>query len=244
MSEAQAALPSSPEGASAPARLFGVLFTPRKTYADIAAHPRWLGAFIVIVLLSSAVAAGFLATDVGRNALIDQQIAQAEAYGRPLNQAQIDRIEQMSPYFKYLTPFLQLVGLALGALVVAGISFAVFNAGLGSDQTFKQTFAVVVYSGVIFVVRALFSTPLAYARETLSSGTSLAVFAPFLDESSFATRALGSIDLFVLWWIVSLAIGLGVLHHRRTGSIATTLIAVYLAIGVVVAAVKTAVSGA
>jgi hypothetical protein len=96
----------------------------------------------------------------------------------------------------------------------------------------------------VFIVRALFSTPLAYARETLSSATSLAVFAPFLDDSSFAARALGSVDLFVLWWIVSLAIGLGVLHHRRTGPIATTLIAVYVAIGVVVAAVKTAVAGA
>jgi hypothetical protein len=46
-----------------------------------------------------------------------------------------------------------------------------------------------------------------------------------------ASRFLGAIDLFVIWWIVSLAIGLGVLDRRRTSPIATTLIVIYVAIG-------------
>jgi hypothetical protein len=39
--------------------------------------------------------------------------------------------------------------------------------------------------------------------------TNLAVFFPFLDENSFPARLLGSIDLSLIWWIVSLPIGLG-----------------------------------
>ena len=74
--------------------------------------------------------------------------------------------------------------------------------------------------------------------------THLGVFLPFLDEASFAARLLGSIDLFVIWWLISLAIGVGVLYRRRTGPIATSLIGVYITIGIVVAAVKTALSGA
>jgi hypothetical protein len=74
--------------------------------------------------------------------------------------------------------------------------------------------------------------------------TNLAVFAPFLDEQSFAARALGSVDLFILWWTVSLAIGLGVLYKKRTAPIATTLIVIYVVIGVTIAAIKTAVAGA
>jgi hypothetical protein len=229
---------------SLPARVLGVLFAPRRTYADVVAFPRWFGVFIVIVALTSAVGTAFLSTEVGRNAVIDQQIGQYEAYGRQLNQTQIDRIEQMSTYYKYFVPVFQLLGLIFAALLVAGLSFAVFSAALGSDASFRQTFAVVVHSGVVLVVQSLFSTPLAYARGTLSSVTSLAVFAPFLEDRSFAARLLGSVDLFQIWWIVSLAIGLGVLSRKRTAPIATSLVVIYLAIGVVIAAIKTAVSGA
>ena len=102
---------------------------------------------------------------------------------------------------------------------------------------------MVAHSGVVLAVLALFTTPLAYARESLSGATNLAVFAPFLDESSFAARLLGSIDLFVIWWIVSLAIGFGVLYRKRTGPIATTMFAVYAAIAVIIAAIKTASTG-
>ena len=101
-SEALMAIPTSHTAASAaapgatpataplslPARVLGVLFSPRRTYADVAAHPRWLGVFIVIVALTSAVGTAFLSTEVGRNAVIDQQITQSEAYGRQLNQTQ------------------------------------------------------------------------------------------------------------------------------------------------------------
>ena len=90
----------------------------------------------------------------------------------------------------------------------------------------------------------LFGLPLAYARQTMSSATNLGVFAPFLDESSFAARLLSAIDLFIVWWIISLAIGLGVLYRKRTGPVAATLLVIYVAIGIVIAAVKTAMSGA
>jgi hypothetical protein len=49
--------------------------------------------------------------------------------------------------------------------------------------------------------------------------------------------------LYLIWWLVSLAIGLGVLYRRRTGPIATTLLVIYATIGLIIAAIKTASSG-
>jgi len=49
--------------------------------------------------------------------------------------------------------------------------------------------------------------------------------------------------LFLIWWMVSLAIGLGVLYRRRTGPIATTLLGIYAAIGVLIAVIKAVSSG-
>ena len=71
-------------------------------------------------------------------------------------------------------PVFQLVLTPILALIVAGLAFAVFNAALGGDATFKQVYAIVVHSGAILIVQALFSLPLAYARESLAGATNLA----------------------------------------------------------------------
>src|SRR6185295_10861548 len=168
--------------------------------------------------------------DVGRNAVLDQQISSSESWtGRPMNQQQLDRLEAMSKYFVYTTPIFQLIFFIVAGLLVAGLALGVFNALLGGDASFKQVYAVVVHSGIILAALALFATPLAYARQSLSSATNLAVFFPFLDDNSFVARLLGAIDLVYVWWIVSLSIGLGVLYRKRTGSIATTILIVYAA---------------
>jgi hypothetical protein len=234
----------APGGKSLPARLFGVLVSPRAAYADVVARPRWLGALAVVVLISAAAVYTFMSTEVGQQAALDMQMRQMESFGRTMTDAQYARMEQMACYSKYFGAAGQLVSLPLMALVIAGIAFAVFNAALGGDATFKQAYAVVAHSGIIVAVQQLFVLPLDYARETLSSPTNLAVFLPFLDESSFLARMLGSIDLFVIWWAVNVSIGFAVLYRKRTGPIATTLLVIYVTIGLVIAAVKTALAGA
>lgn len=228
---------------SLPARFAGILFAPRATYADVAAHPRWLGIFLTVFLIMGSATVALLSTEVGRNAVVEQQISQAEAYGRHLTQVQIDQIEKFAPYSVYVAPVFQLLFLGAGGLLIGGLAFAVFNAMLGGDATFKQVFAVVCHSAVVLAALSLFTTPLSYARETLSSATNLGIFLPFLDESSFLARLLGAIDLIFIWWILSLAIGLGVLYRKRTGPIAITMFAVYVVIGMIIAAIKTASTG-
>ena len=243
MTETKTVSPAAP-AKSLPARFVGVLFAPRATYAAVAAQPRWLGMFLTVFLVSASAATALMSTEVGRNALLDQQIASTESFsGRPMTQAQIDRMEQFSKYAVYTTPVFQFVFLVLGGLLISGIAFAVFNAMLGGDASFKQVFAIVAHSGVVLAVLSLFTTPLAYARESMSSATNLGVFLPFLDDSSFVARLLGSIDLVFIWWIFSLAIGLGVLYRKRTAPIVTSLLALYVAIGAIIAAIKTASTG-
>jgi hypothetical protein len=237
-------LDAPPAGKSLPARLIGVLFSPRATYAAIAAKPRVFGALAVVVILSAAAVFTFLSTEVGQRAALDMQMQQAESFGRTITDAQYERIEKMAGYSKYFGAVSQAIALPLMALVISGIAFAVFNAALGGDATFKQVYAVVAHSGILIAVQQLFTLPLDYARETMSSPTNLAVFTPFLDDTSFLARMLGSIDLFVIWWAINVSIGLAVLYRRRTGPIATTVLIIYVVIGLIIAAVKTAIAGA
>jgi hypothetical protein len=245
---APASTPTAPAvstgGLSLPARIIGVLASPRATYADVAARPRWLGVLAFIVLLGGAATFAFLSTEVGKQAVFDQQIRFMEGFGVKLNDQALQRMEEGIERARWTGALAQAITLPLMALIIAGVALGVFNALLGGDAKFKQVFAIVTHSGVVISLAGLFGLPLAYARETMSSTTNLMVFLPFLDENSFAARFLGSIDLFQVWWIVSLAIGLGVLYRKRTGPVATTMLIVYAAIGLVIAAIKTALSGA
>jgi hypothetical protein len=229
---------------SLPARIVGVLTSPRTTYADIAARPRWFGVLAVVILLGSLAASTFMSTEVGQRAIIDAQLTSMENMGRHPSQAQLDGIERMAPYYAYFAPIIQTVTLTLMTLIISGVAFAIFNAVLGGNAAFKQLFAVVAHSSTVLLVQGLFTLPLDYLRQTMTSPTNLAVFLPFLDENTFPERMLGGLDLFYIWWCINLAIGLGVLYKRRTGPIATSMLAVYFVIALVVAAVKTALSGA
>jgi len=226
------------------ARLFGVLFTPRSTYADIAAHPRWLAAMLIIVVVIAGSTFAFLSTEVGTNAMLDQNVRMMESFGVKMSDQAVERMEAGAVRAPYFAAISQTILLPVAAAMIAGIALAVFNAMLGGDARFKQVFAVVVFSGAIRAFGALFVLPLDYARESLSSPATLAVFLPFLDEGSFVARFLGSIDLIWIWWFVSLAIGLGVLFRKRTGPIAITMLGLYAAIALVIAAVQSALSGA
>ena len=237
-----AAPPRHPK--SLAARVVGVLLSPRSTYADVANHPRWLGALLVVLVVAGGCVSAFMSTETGKQAALEQQVKTLESFGMKLNDAAYQRMEKGMDRAWITAPLGQIVVFPIVALIVGGIVFAIFNAVLGGDAAFKQVYAIVVHSAIVVALQQLFVMPLNYARQTMSSPTNLAVFLPFLDENSFAARMLGAIDLFIVWWAISLSIGLGVLYHRRTAPIATTLLIVYVAIGVIIAAIKTAVAGA
>lgn len=237
MTDVPAASPTPAQGLSLWARIWGILTSPKETYADIVARPRPLGMLVVAILITAICTGGFLMTKVGQQAYLDNQVRQTEKWtGNAVSEAQYAQMEKMAKYAAPITMVSVVVMTPLMWAIFAGILFAVFSAAMGGEGTFKQVFAVMAYSSSITVVQQLFVTPLNYVRETMSSATNLAVFLPMLDEGSFLARLLGMVDLFLVWWVFLLAVGLGVLYRRKTGPIAIGLFAVYGVIAVAFAA--------
>ncbi len=129
-------------------------------------------------------------------------------------------------------------------MIFAGILFAIFNAAMGGEASFKQVFAVYVHAGVISALSAMFSGIVNYFRGGMTSVANLGAALPMLPENSFAGRLLGMVDIFLIWYIIVLAIGLAVLYRRRTQPIAISLLSVYAVIAIVVALIKSRVGGA
>jgi hypothetical protein len=81
---------------------------------------------------------------------------------------------------------------------------------------------------VISAVGTLFAAPIMYARGVMTTGVAnLGALLPMLDETSYLAKVLGMVDLFVIWWVVVLSIGLAALYKKQTRSIATGLFVFY-----------------
>lgn len=238
------AAPIAPASRGLIARVAGVLTSPRATYADIAARPASVGVLLVVLVTTVAPVMWILSTEVGQRAVLDQQLQVMEAFGRTVSDQQYERMAQMAPYARYFAATGHVVGLPVVVAGVSAVAFAIFGGLLGGNASFRQVFAIVSFSSVVTALRTLFSTPLNYARESLSSPTTLSALAPFFEDDTFGGRLLGSIDLFVIWWTVSLAIGLAVLYQRRTAPIATSLLMVYGVIALAIAVARSVLAGA
>jgi hypothetical protein len=167
------AVQSAPKTRSLPARIVGIVTSPRATYAEVVAQPRWFGVLFVVVLITAAGLFVFLSSEVGQRAALEQQVRTMESFGLTISDAQYARLERQAGFARFTGPIGQVIVLPILALLVSGLSIGVLNA-LGGDAGFKQVFAVVAHSGVIVALAQLFGLPLAYSRETLSSPVSSA----------------------------------------------------------------------
>ena len=224
---------AAPASSNVFARLAGVIFSPRETFAAIVAQPKWFGAMAVVTLTIAIAQYAFLSTQVGQDAMVDQQIRQTERWTGSVTQAQIDGIEQRAPIGKYFALGATLIFVPVVSFVVSGILFGVFNAMLGGDATYKQVLAINSHAGAVSIVSTLFVVPLNYFRESMTSATNLGVFVQFLDDTNFIARLLGWFDLFIMWSLLVTAIGLAVLYRRKTAPIFWTFMGIYVVIALI-----------
>jgi hypothetical protein len=224
-------------------RLVGVITSPADTFRSVVAHPRPLGMLALVTVLSAGFAALPMTSEAGREAALAAQVEGMESFGLTVSDAQFERMRQGMAVAPYTTFASILVISPIVTLVFAGILYVVFSAIMGGEASFRQLFAVTAHASVITALQQAFTGPLNYARGEVSSATNLAVLLPMIDERSFPGRVLAMTDVFLIWYVLVLAIGLGVLYRRRTQPIALGLYGVYAVIVLAVAAVMSRLGG-
>jgi hypothetical protein len=233
----------APRALSLPERLIGAVFSPKQTFESVVAHPTWVPMMALTTLLTALAWFVFLSTEVGQQASIDQQFQQREAFGQPITPEVEAQINGSGPFLRWFTAVMLLVMGPIIGFAIAGMLFVVFNAVLGGAATYKQNLAVVAHAGAVPTLLGLASLPLNYARGSMSSATNLGVFVQMLPEDSFLVRFLGMIDLMWVWYLIVLAIGLGVLYRRKTSTIAIGFFAVYFVVALGIAGARSALGG-
>jgi hypothetical protein len=223
-------------GTSLVARFFGILFSPRETYADVVARPRVVGMMILVLLISSAAQFWFYSTEVGQQAVRTQ--FEESIRGQDVPPESLQAMRTFQSVISYVSAVAQLVFgplvIALFALIIRGVG----NAFLGVEATFTQAYAVMTHSGAVTAVGSIFIFALMYMRGDMTSPTNLGVFFPMLDQTGFLSYLIRTVDLLYVWSFFNLAIGVAVMYRCRTGPVATTLLGIYAVVSLIIATVR------
>lgn len=223
--------------------MLGVIRSPRATFQALAGAPRWAGVLLATFLVACACSAVLLETEVGQLALLDQWERTAAAFGQTVDDRDYATLEAASNNGTPYAVVSSFVGGPLLTMAVAAILAGAFRLAGCVGVTYRHVLAIVAHAGVILMLRQVVATPVVYARETLASPATLGLFFTVLDETSPLTRFLGIVDLFVVWWIVVLAIGMSVLYRRPARRLALVFTATYVALAAVLALVMTLTGG-
>jgi hypothetical protein len=216
-------------------RVTGVLTHPRATMAEVVRHPAFISTWVV-VLLAVAVCGGLLlSTPVGRQALIDERVRVTEALGRRVDDAEYARLQVNPPFPVYLTsggrllvtpPITLLV--AAGLLILARID--------GASLSYVTALAIAVHATVVLAVQQIIATPVHYLYESLTSPFNVAGILRVFDEGTWPARLFGTIDVFGLWWMWLLSLGLAAATARPARRYFGRLMVVYVGVAAIVAA--------
>ena len=225
--------------ASLMTRFVGMIFSPRATLERVAKAPRALGMLGLAIGVSALLNYGFLSTGVGQTALLQQQVRAIEDFGVVVSDTQYEQMEQSSRTFAApMTAASMVVMIPLMTTVIAGVLYVIALVFLGATATFRQVFAVVAHGSAIVVLQQMFVVPLNYVRESMASPTTLASFAPMLEAGTFPMLFLSAVDVFLVWQVMVLSMGLAVVTQRRTMPIAIGLYFIYGVIAVGIAIVR------
>lgn len=210
MSEVPGYAPAAPaapaEPGSLPRRIVDVLFSPGALFERFRGRAPWIDVLVLTTVVTVAVFV-FLPESLYR-ATAEAQIAMKPEL------AGTATVEQMARYARWGGALsVPVLGVVVSVLY-AGFMTAVFRFLHGGDAGFRQYLAIVAHSGVIGMLGMLVTVPLWLMRGDMTVRLSLALLAPFLDPGTYAYRLLNGLDVFVLWSLAVMAVGVQAVNRK------------------------------
>jgi hypothetical protein len=219
-----------PKGMGEASRLTGVFFEPTKTFEDIAARPSFVVPLILIMLFSIA-----YVTLVGQHIGWERTIRHQFEISPRAQQMPPEQREQaiaMQVKFASVGAYVFIVvGLPIAYAIWSGVLLGIVKGIMSAPVKFKQVFAAVVYGSLPSVLFTILAIAVMFMKnpDDFNMQNPL-VFNPgaFLDPangSKFVYSLASSLDLFMIWTLFLVGIGLKAAGGKRfsTGSAMTAV---------------------
>lgn len=217
MTGAQASIPSLP------VRIVQVFTSPGRLFDSLKERPVWLGVLLFLVVVGAV--ANLLLPDEALRTIIEQNLP---AGSDP------SQVDDMVGFSRTWGVVFAIVGTPLSVAFVAGVLILAYNVVLGGEASYRQLFSAAAHSYVILTAGGLITLGL------LVAGGSQVVMSPALLlpdlGDGYAARFLGRINIFALWTIAVLGLGVSRIYPKRSaGGAIAYLLVLYLILVALVA---------
>ena len=229
---------------SEPQRVIDTFIAPSKTFADIRRNASWWVPFLIISFFSY-ILVFTVDKKVGFEQVTENQIK--------MNPKAVERMDQLPPdqrarqmdlsvkitrWISYCIPVLVLII----DVIIAAVLMATFNFGLGTEVTFGQSLAIVLYSGLVRLLTTVLATISLLAGSNLEGfnfsnpvGTNPAFYMSFADTPRWLYSLLSWFDVSTLWMFIVMGIGFATVGRKKP----STGVAVMIGWFVVLVAIST-----
>lgn len=201
---------SAVEPAPGPVQRIGmVFFSPGKLGEHLRHASPWFWTLAIVAIVST-IAFALIPTDIMR------QMIEARAAARPQAQGGPD-LDTMVKFGRIFGAAWVLVGTFIGAAIIAGLLYLVFNLILGQEHSYRQHMSAAAHIYWITLLGFLLTIPIWLAKEDIEIKLGLGLMLP--DEpSSFVEHLVNSVGIFGLWGSVALgAVESGLSAGRISG---------------------------
>ncbi|MDH4156366.1 MAG: YIP1 family protein [candidate division Zixibacteria bacterium] len=210
--------PHNPGPRSSAGTIVRVFYRPAALFEEFRQNPRILVPYVIYAAL---IFLGiWLVKDVMMDDVLSDPAAKAriEATGQPVTA----EIRRMMGIVQSLQVF---AGYLVMPLVAAVLAMFWGNVVMAGRAGFRQVLSVMLCGGLIYGLGKLLIAPLILARQSAYVSLSLGVLAPQKAMSDVLYVALSRIDLFIIWEIIVIGIGLSILHgfSRNKGYVLSVL---------------------
>jgi len=218
-------------------RVVNIFIAPGKVFEFLMQKPIWIVPLSVVTLAVTLQQGIIMSSQTGKEGM--RQEIQKSPRAAQLSSEQVD--QQISMMGKII-PISTLIMAPLITFMAAGLIYFIFSIVLGGEITYKHTLSAWTHVGMIGIVGIAVQTALVFIKGNIRPNTSLAAFLPFLEEDSFVYHFMQTFDLFVLWQLAVLAIGMGLLSRVGTKKAAIALYSTLVVVGLIIAGIRQAFS--
>jgi hypothetical protein len=203
--------------------------------ATAVSTPRIIGPWLLVMALWVVPAGWLLSTPVGRQALVDEHVRIAEAFGGTVSDADYVALQQSPPWLSFLTG----TRLLLLPVLTVAVAFLLTRVACFHQSALPWTsaLAVSVQASLVLSLQQAVLTPVMFLRESITNMTNLAAVLPGIEDGSLPARLFGSVDVVALWWGALLALGLSAATGRPARQYAGPMLVLYVGVAAVLAVV-------
>ena len=183
--------------------LIEVFYKPAIFFESLKERPKILVPYIVFAVLLFVF---FVPTT---DIIYDMQVHSPQFQERLQGQPMPPQMQQM---MRYQIMFGGPIVILLVPLVAAALAVFWGNFVFAGKARFKQLLSVMLYGEIIYGVGMLLMLPMVLAKKSVLVSLSLGVLAAKRGPDSILYLALSKIDVFVIWEIIAIGIGLSIVY--------------------------------